>query len=237
MAGRPWPGWAPPDAEVWLRKRPPRPDARGGGREGDDESGDDGNPWDNRDGRVGRSGADFRRRGRLMVGRRPRVRLARPPEAMLPPAPSGRRRGETPNGHGGRTSIDNVVVQRVRRRAATTTTKGKGNEFRRRFNPKKAGGPRRPAASRGSHCPATANVVSSFFPRQLRSQLSYRGPSIRPPGGGRTTPCRKVSCGKFGFLTCEGGRPMVGAKKTAAGIRAADGTLCRRKVGRGYFHS
>lgn len=116
-----------------------------------------------------------------------------------PSSPDGRRAGKTPNGHGGRTSIDNVVVQRVRGRVATTTTKGKGNEFRRRFNPKKAGDPRRPAASRGSHCPATASVVSSFFPRRPhRSCRIVVRRSIRPAAAEQRLAARSVA-GNSGF--------------------------------------
>lgn len=87
MAGRPWPGWAPPDAEVWLRKHLPRPDARGG-REGDDSLGEDGNPWNNRDGRIGA-------RGRLPPPEASQSLTAasraasRPPESVALSAPKG----------------------------------------------------------------------------------------------------------------------------------------------------
>lgn len=158
MAGRPWPGWAPSDAEVWLQKRLPRPDARGG-REGDGYR----LRWKywEQQGRPGRAPTPAAGAVSGFDGGPTCGVLAAGGDG--PSSPEGRRRGKTPNGHGGRTSIDNVVVQRVRGRAATTTTKGKGNEFRRRFNPKKAGGHAAPSASRGSHCATTGNVVCPFF--------------------------------------------------------------------------
>lgn len=151
-----------------------------------------------------------------------------------PARPVGRRRGKTPNAHGGRTSIDNVVVQRVRRRAATTTTKGRVTSFAVDSIPKKPGGPHRRASTRGSRCATTGSVVSTFFPGGRAAAIVSR--SVDPSARRRdNNALPQGQLREIRVFDLRRGPADARREKSAAGIRAAEESRPDGRAAAGIF--